>query len=191
MPAVVKAKLRGQEQLAANLRALEAEVRTRGMRSATGSGAGVIRKEVENRAPVDEGIIKSSVFVVRDKQQASSVREVFHIGVRSGGKKVWRSVFDPTTGRTSRAKVNARMTAPYWKWVEFGHFARHAGSSSRDNSVKRVLKRVAAGARWIAAKPFVRPALEAVRDQVVDVVRDRLAGLLRRVAAGFKKGIKP
>lgn len=109
-------EVKGLKELNEALKQLPDNIARNVLRGATGAGAAVIRKEARQRAPVFDGQIgdkhpppgtlKKSVYQSQVRQLSSLVKQVFHVGVRSGkGKK---------------DKGGRSLDAYYWRFVEFG-----------------------------------------------------------------------
>jgi HK97 gp10 family phage protein len=169
-------KVQGLDLLARNLRGLTDDMRQRGLRSATAAAAVLVRDEARTRAPVETGKLREALYVVRDRAQESDESAVYHVGVRAGKK----------AQRIGKKKKN--LDAFYWKFVEFGHFTRAPGAKRSDSKVKRTLRRALHKVRFIAARPFLRPALEHSRDRVVAKIAQVLAARIRRFTAQLAKG---
>lgn len=172
----VRCKVEGLQELSKALEALPKDLAEKALRQATAAGAAIVRDEAKARAPRDTGKLISAAFVSKDKQQTDELRAVYHVGIRSG--KRFRA----------RGKKGADRDAFYWKFLEFGHFTRHASSQRRDSRLKRFAKRaVAKGVRFIAGRPFLRPALETKRAEVVERIKQVLAARIRRFTASLAK----
>src|SRR5574337_1737435 len=127
------------------------------LRGAVNAGAGVIRKEVQAKAPVytgsvaqghpPPGTLKRSVYQKQIRELSSPTKQTFFVGVRKGKKY-----------RNQGKSGNLSMDAYYASWVEFG--------TSK-----------------MAARPFMRPAFEAKKTSAVEVIRDYLAKRIPEEAA--------
>lgn len=119
------------------------------LRRATYTAAAVIEQEVENRVPVRTGELKSHVTIFRHQMTDLSCN--YDVGVRGIRltRKVKRllRVLRKTGGL---ARVPIQGDSYYWRFLEFG-------------------------TAKMAAKPFLRPAFEATKDNAVDVFRTTLA----------------
>lgn len=111
------AKIDGLRELNDALKKLPEAVAKNVLRGATNAGASVIRAEAKQRAPVytgsliardhpPPGTLKKSIIQRQARQLSSLVKQVFHVGVRSG-----RGVKD---------KAGRSLDAYYWRFVEFG-----------------------------------------------------------------------
>lgn len=172
----IRAKVEGLDELAKALEQLPEDLAERALRQATAAGAVIVRDEAKARAPRDTGKLVSAAFVKKDGGQTDDLRAVYHIGIRAG----------KSARRVGRKKLD--LDAYYWKFVEFGHFTRHAGSNRRDSTVKRLAKRAfAKSVRFISGRPFLRPALETKRAEVIERIRSVLEARIRRLAATAAK----
>lgn len=106
----------GLKELNAALKQLPDNIAKNVLRGATSAGAAVIRKEARQRAPVytgdvqgnhpPPGTLKKSVYQSQRRNLSSLVKQVFHVGVR--------------TGKGLKDKAGRSVDAYYWRFVEFG-----------------------------------------------------------------------
>lgn len=160
-------ELEGLDGLLAELRAFPQAVQARVLRGAAATGASVIRKEAILRAPVSTGpveaghpppgTLKKAIYQVRMLQECTPTREVFKVGVRRGKRA--RSV----------GKSGANLDAFYASWVEFGHFARVPHEMTK---TAKAAGRMLGVAKWVPAKPFMRPAIQAKGEDALMAMRD-------------------
>lgn len=152
-------KVDGLKELNEALKQLPERVARNVLRGAANAGTSVIRKEVQQRAPVytgevsaghpPPGTLKRSIRQAQQRQLSSLVQQTFHIGVRAA---------------TTRSKAGAKIVgAYYWRFVEFG--------TSK-----------------MSARPFLRPAFEAKKLAAVEAIRAYLAERIPREADKLKKG---
>jgi HK97 gp10 family phage protein len=175
----IRCKVEGLDELAAALEQLPQDLADRALRQATAAGAALIREEAKARAPRDTGKLISATYITRDRgQSGDGNREIYHVGVRAGKR----------AQRIGRKRLN--LDAFYWKFIEFGHFVRARGDSVRGvgRTIKRAIARTINGPpRYISGKPFLRPALESKRLDVVERIKTVLAARIKRFAAQAKK----
>lgn len=163
----VTIEIDGLDKLLADLKAFPQAVTTRVLRGAAATGASVIRKEAIIRAPqstgpVEEGhpppgTLKKAIYQVRMTQECTPTREVFKVDVRRGKRA-------QSVGKSGR-----NLDAFYASWVEFGHYAR------APHELKKTAKaaaRAAGTVKWIPARPFMRPALQAKGEEAIKAMRD-------------------
>lgn len=111
------AKIEGLKELNEALKKLPENVAKNVLRGATNAGAAEIRKEAKLRAPVytgtliakdhpPPGTLKKAIMQRQMRQLSSLVKQVVHVGVRSG-----KGVKD---------KAGRSLDAYYWRFVEFG-----------------------------------------------------------------------
>lgn len=150
----------GLEQMLAELRSLPTVMQKRVMLGAVATGCSVIRKEAIARAPVytgdvsqghpPPGTLKKAIYQVRLQEECTLTMEVWKIGVRQG--------------KAAQSAKGGSKDAYYASWVEYGHYTRgpkSAGSTrkARRNAIAMGTSLVA-GAHWIVAQPFMRPAVD-------------------------------
>jgi len=172
----IRAKVEGLDELAKALEELPQDLAERALRQATAAGAAIVRDEARARAPRDTGKMIAAAFVKKDGGQTDDVRAVYHVGIRAGKRA------------RSLGKKKLNLDAFYWKFVEFGHFTRHAGSKRSDSTLKRAAKRaLAKGVRFVSGRPFLRPALEMKQAEVIEKIRSVLEARIRRFASRAKR----
>jgi HK97 gp10 family phage protein len=171
----VTGKLKGTDQLVAFLTDLPQVMQQKMLRGAARAGAEVIADEARTLVPVENGDLRASIKsgAARRGDQIAGV-------VQTEGK--------------------GAFVAP---WVEFGtaaHIISVAGRSSADGAaVARANRRsksegLKIGAAFVGPtvmhpgsrpKPFLRPALEAKRDEAIIAMGNHIS---ERIAAGALKG---
>lgn len=147
----------GLKELQQALKALPDRIAKNVLRGSVGAGAAVIRKEVQQRAPVytgevsaghpPPGTLKRAVYQKQIRELSTLTKQTFFVGVRKGKKY-----------QKQGKRGNLSQDAFYASWVEFG--------TSK-----------------MAARPFMRPAFEAKKSAAVDAIRDYLAKRIPEEAA--------
>jgi len=150
---VVKVKVHGLSDLAAVLKALPPEVASKNggpLKTALRAAAVVIQDDAKARAPVDVGVLRDAINVVRDPRP-SGVTERYVVKV-TRARKVQRII------RTAKGNIGSRG-AFYWQFLEFGTkfitarpFMRPAFDSQAGNALDRFKAILAAGIKRAAAK---------------------------------------
>jgi hypothetical protein len=165
---------------------LPQQLQARIVRGAVATGASVIRKAAISLAPIaspedlsDEqrathppGTLKKAIYQVRLADASTPTLEVWKVDVRKGS-------------RTTK-KGNRLASAFYAGWVEHGHWSRPAsGKGTKAGRIKRrgdrAINALAAGARWVPARPYMRPAFEANKAAAVAAMK---AYLEHNISAG-------
>lgn len=151
-------EVKGAAELVKALKALPDRVARNGLRASVYAGAKVVRDEAKSRAPVAQEIKNP-----RHPPPGTLRRSVImkHIRELSG---LTRQTFFITVRqgkkyRNQGKRRNLSQDAFYWRFVEFG-------------------------TRKMAARPFLRPALEAKRYEAADAIKSRLA---KRIELEAKK----
>jgi HK97 gp10 family phage protein len=171
----VKVKVDGLKELERALRNLPDNVAKNGLRSSVRAGAKVIVDEAKVRAPVysgkvgknhpPAGTLRRSIIMKHIREASGRERQTFFVTVRSGKKY-----------RKQGKKGNLSQDAFYWKFIEFGYYAggskkgmtyRGARKARREGSLE--------GARFIPAKPFIRPAFEARKTDALNAIKNQLS----------------
>lgn len=187
MSSGVSVKMQGLPELLAELRGMPDKVQRRVLTSAVATGARVIKQEVVRRAPVYTGLdldtgryvpkgrnapppgtLRRAIYSTRAVNKCTDTLEVFRVGVRSGK-------------RTAKGKANPH-DAYYARWVEYGHFTRAPKSLGATRKQRREVAMQTGAVRWVAPRPFFRPAFDAKKEEATRAMeralRERLAVLL-------------
>lgn len=168
----------GLEDLMRDLRELPQAMQTRVIKGTVATGASVIRKEAVRLAPewtgaVSEGhpppgTLKKSIYQTRLVEECNATTEAWKVDVRTGARMV--------AGRGKNKGKTFKMTAAYYAlMVEYGHWTRAAGVSKRQHAKLRNANLVAeSGARWVAPRPFMRPAFWGKKEEALRAMQDYL-----------------
>jgi HK97 gp10 family phage protein len=155
----VGAKTAGFAEFAAKLRALPAQIGEGPLRSAAVAGGTLLRDEASQRAPDGEtGNLKRAIYLKFIDEKSSETRKVYYVSIRRGTKE-------------STDKQGANDVAYYGHMVEFGHWyvpPKPKGVRWKVHRAKYI------GKKWVPATPFLRPAFEARRQDVIVAMRERL-----------------
>ena len=187
-------KVTGLQELNRNLVRLADDVQRKHLRGAVAAGARLIRDaavrnfnaiqdlpdiedETGRKLPrIRTGKLARSIYSKWIQEASGNGRQSFLVSVRRG--------------KRFRAKKRGKgMTedkdAYYWTWVEFGHVAtgpkKLKGGAWKRQKARKALK---AAGRFVAARPFLRPALENNKTAAIEAVRAELA---KRIAEGLSK----
>jgi len=148
MARVETVRIEGLAQLDRALRELPERIANRGLRASVYAGAKVIRDEARVQAPKAAQSLGS-----KQPPPGTLKRSVImkHIQELSGGGRqtFYVLVRHGKKFRNQGKRGNLSQDAWYWRFVEFG-------------------------TRKMAARPFLRPALESRRHEAVDAIKQRL-----------------
>jgi len=149
-------RIEGLRELTKALNDLPDRVAKNGLRAAVYAGAKVIRTEARRRAPVAKTLPRQGQPKPGTLRRAIIMK---HLREQSGRH---RQAFAVTVRRGKKyrnqgKKKNLSQDAWYWHFIEFG-------------TVK------------MAARPFLRPALESKRVQAVTAIKDKLAERIKQEA---------
>ena len=132
------------------------ELRESLARSMAVAGGQVLRDEAKRWAPVQDGTLRSSIYLAHREGRSTEVQQVYSVS--------WNS-----------------RRAPHGHLIEFGHWQTHARYQGPDGQWYTGAKLDAP--RWVAAKPFLRPAQDVAGGQAMQAMiergRERLPELLR------------
>jgi HK97 gp10 family phage protein len=149
------------------LQELPMKVQQRLLKGAVATAASVVRKEAVLQAPIAPevegrqmpvGTLKKSIYQTRLPEKCTATLEVWKVDVR--------------TGKRTTKKGNALPDAYYAGFVEYGHYARQPKAVGSRKA--RRAKAEAGGVRWVAAKPFMRPAFEKKKNEAVRAMEQYL-----------------
>jgi HK97 gp10 family phage protein len=159
------AEIRGLQELLDNLEAVHVSVRS-AARGATNAAAQVVKRQaVENaraQGLVNTGALVNNIAVKRERGTPPNIVE-YHIGVRHGREAKGAQKI-AVRGRDGSIQFEYVNDPFYWWFWEFGHY--------------NVLLR-----RHVAARAFLRPAMETKAPELLQVMRDYLAQRIERVTA--------
>lgn len=164
------AEMRGLAELLENLKALGRNINSEA-RIAAAAGATLMKKEAvliaRAHGLVDTGALVKNIAIKRERGTSKTWHE-YHIGVRHGREA---RAAERVAVRSKDGKIHFQWTNNpfYWWFWEFGHY-------------NGFLK------RHVAAKPFIRPAMETKQGEVLNAIRDRLAARLNTFQAKALSG---
>lgn len=126
------------------------------------------------------GNLKRALYCMRLPELCSTDREVWKVDARKGVGKVKRGA----------NKGAATAGAHYAGWVEFGHYTRTPrvvllGPKGSRNS-RRKEYQASGKVRWVPAQPYMRPALDSMRNDFATIMQAYIGRNLREALAVFK-----
>lgn len=173
--------VKGLRELNDALAALPKAIAKNVLRGAVNAGATVIRKEAALRAPVyqpgkygipdtrpDPGRLKRAIYQAHAPERSSEIVQTVLVGVRQGKSQRAKQ----------RGKSTVNLDAYYAKWVEFGHW--YVPPRTEGTRKAHRAKYAAPPGRFIPAKPFMRPAFEAKKDEAIKAIEQYLRERLPR-----------
>lgn len=145
---------------------------------AVASGARIVRDQAIANAPEwhgdvsaghpPPGTLKRAIYMARLISKCTPMYEVWAVDVKTGRRTITRG---KNKGQTTNDK-----DAYYATWVELGHWTRTPGTTKRQHR-EAVRTGIAAtmGARWVPARPYMRPAVEAKKAAAFDAMAEYIA----------------
>nr|WP_198047974.1 HK97-gp10 family putative phage morphogenesis protein [Cupriavidus taiwanensis] len=177
--------VKGLRELNDALNALPQNIAKNILRGAVNAGAAVIRKEAALRAPVYEpgkygvpdmrvepGRLKRAIYQAHAPELSSAIVQTVLIGVRQGKSQ----------RQKQRGKQTFNLDAYYAKWVEFGHWYVPRRGEGITRKAHRAKHKSDMG-RFIPARPFMRPAFEAKKDDAIKAIEQYLRERIPREAS--------
>lgn len=140
--------VKGLRELQQKMRGLPGKIRDRALLNSLFTAAEPMRDEARRLAAKETGKLARNIVLARGKATGYEHDAEVVLTVRSRGKKD-----DPNN-------------AFYWKFIELGHFVRVA---------KALREGAAQAVKFIAARPFMRPAFETHKEGAVERFRVSLA----------------
>ncbi|MCA3068094.1 MAG: HK97 gp10 family phage protein [Rhodocyclaceae bacterium] len=166
-------RVTGLRELNDALAKLADDVAIKHARGAVAAGAALIRDAARANVPVRSGKLKAAIYSAWIREASSRERQSFFVSVRRGKKYQPRM----KVGRGGKQRATKDLDAYYWTWIEFGHIAT-GGMKIKGGTKRRARTRAnmrEAGAKFVAARPFLRPAFEANKLKAIEVIRAELA----------------
>lgn len=158
--------LHGLDGVLDNLKKLGAEASKRGgpARAALAKAAKVIRDEAIKRAPEKTGNLRDNIIMKRDpKPQMVGAAEVYWVGVKGGGRRKYADTKRNRRNRRTGQEYEVSGNAWYWKFHEFG-------------------------TEKMRARPFLRPAFEATKQEALETIITELKRGIERIQLKNAKG---
>lgn len=129
-------------------------------RSMAVAGGQILRDEAKQRVPVKDGLLRDAIYLAFREAQSTSRQAVYAVS--------WNS-----------------KKAPHGHLIEFGHWQTHVTFIGKDGHWHSDPNQLLANPKWIAAQPFLRPALDGgaalARAAMLKHGRERLSELLAEV----------
>lgn len=172
----------GLSELKRALQQLPKNIGKNVLRGSVNAGAVIIRDDAKLRAPVMQeattagqppGTLRRAIIVKQIKEKSGPEQQMFYVTVRQGKKY-----------RAQGKKGKKSQDAFYARWIEFGHFYAPPKPKASSWAQHRQLSR----SKWVAAKPFLRPAFEAKKHDAVEVIKAYLVKRIPQEAEKARRG---
>lgn len=155
------------------LNKLVGPVRTSLARSMAVAGGQMLRDEAKARCPVG-GDMSTATRNAGESSRPGLLRDSIYLAFKDGQSTPEKAVYS--------VSWNHKM-APHGHLVEFGHWQIYKVYRAKNGEWYTNMKAKLAEPRWIAAHPFLRPALDAKGEAAMAAMvargRERLPELLR------------
>lgn len=148
--------------MAARMRALPDRLARKSLRAAVNAGATVIKKDAIKRASKNKktGALEKNFYQKQIREISTVLSQTFYVGVRSGLARYASNKANKAAGRAGKVYKNSSATF-YWKFLEFG--------TSK-----------------MPARPFLRPAFEARKNDAVTAIGNKIRTELQKHAADLR-----
>lgn len=154
-------RVTGLDGVLERLKSLPPELGSKGggpARAALAKGARLFRDQAIANAPRDTGLLQESIVARRDSRPGmAGASEAYYVGVRRKARRYANTKRNRGKGRAGKTYF-VEGTAFYWIWLEFG-------------------------SEKMRARPFLRPAFEARKEEALNVIVDELRRGLDRATA--------
>jgi HK97 gp10 family phage protein len=159
---MISMKIDGLRQLDEELKKLPIELQKKELRSAVAKSSAILRNEIIAKAPVDTGRVKNNVYRFYAKKQSDSGKATYVVGIRNGKKRKYvNSGKNRRIGRAGKT-YETEGEAFYWRFTEFG-------------------------TKKMPARPFVRPAFDAKKTEIIESIKLSLTKSIKKIAQRHKK----
>ena len=186
---MAKTETLGLGEMRSNFGKVRADMRTRIARKAVVAGGRILKAEAISIARAN-GSVRTSAMVnniaIKRESKAGPDIEQVHLGVRHGREqtKKMRKQATKSLGVNSKGRLVTRYSNDpyYWKWVEFGHKIV-ARRGSKTGGKKSIRKRRMEATGTVQGKPFIGPALDRRRGDVIDAMGSSVATEVKKYGA--------
>lgn len=141
---------------------LEEKMHTSIARSMSVAGGKVIRDEAKLRVGQKTGKLRDAIYLAYQDAYSTPTKVLYRIS--------WN-----------------RQKAPHGHLIEFGHWRKNRIFRDLDGEIRGKKKRLT-NPRWVPAHPFLRPAFEASRNQLFQVMCQRGRERLQEIASDMHTG---
>lgn len=122
------------------------------------AGAIVMYDEMRVRAPVDDGILRASIYRKFLDTASQGARSSYAIGPN-------------------------KKEAPHWHLVEYGHYRYFTTYVDKFGNWRTDKSKPLPAPVWVPAVPYIRPTFEAKKAEAIQRMRERAAELLKGQAS--------
>jgi hypothetical protein len=150
----------------AGLGMLAGPLREKLLRSGLVAAGKVVRDEAEMRVPVKSGRLKSAIYLAYSPERSVNGQQVYGVS--------WRKTFFGG--------------ARHGHLIEFGHWQPYQVVMKADGSFVTRKDRPLPEPKFIPAKPFLRPAMDAAGGRAVEAATERMRVRLPELLAEAKRG---
>lgn len=158
---MMSVKIDGLKELQEALNQLPLKIQGKPLRSAVGAAAKVVMDEAKRRVPQDSGQLKKAIYRGRSRSMSGTGKETYVVAVRKGKAKYANTRKNRRFNRVGKT-YQTRGLAYYWRFLEFG-------------------------TAKMPARPFLRPAFEATKEQAARVLKQKLAETIEITAQRMPK----
>lgn len=194
--------MQGMGQLRQSIKALDMDMRDRGARRIVMAGLSISKKEakaiVVREELIDTRALLNNIAIKRQANAGAGI-EQYHLGVRHGRDLGRKAIKYLAVGKGGRVVTRRKNDPYYWRFLELGHKIIPRGTGERgsieksytrttrrgkvrtvkysvDADALSVRRRTAAGA--VAAVPFIAPALETKKSEIIKAMEKQAARLI-------------
>lgn len=195
--------VRGMGQLRQSIKALDMDMRDRGARRMVMAGLSISKKEakaiVEREQLIDTRALINNIAIKRQRDAGPGI-EQYHLGVRHGRDLGRKAIKYLAVGKGGRIVTRRKNDPYYWRFHELGHkiIPRSGGErasieksytrTTRRGKVRTVKysiesdslthRRRLGGGGYVPATPFIAPALETKKKEIIAAMEKQAARLI-------------
>lgn len=160
MPDIVYVEVTGLAELEKNLNELSEKLAKTALRTGSRRASAIVQKDAQGRAPVDTGKLRTGIIITS---------RVFGEGVKGSTISTWIGL---------RTKPKER-SAFYGRFIEFGW--RVGAKITAAKAFRRNVSDEARGGRKIEGRPFLAPAFEAKKFEMLEAFKREVSAAIERI----------
>lgn len=159
---MIEMEVAGLKALDNALKQLPIELQRKQLRAAVAKASKILRDEVISKAPIKTGNLRDNIYTAFSKSKSDIGKATYVVGVRNGKKKRYANTrYNRRKNRVGQ-QYETEGKAFYWRFIEFG-------------------------TKFMPARPFVRPAFEATKIDVVNDIKQNLIVAIKKLEKKYGK----
>lgn len=155
-------KVDGLKALDNALKQLPLELQRKELRGAIAKSSKILKNEIIAKAPVKTGKLRDNVYAAFSKSKSDVGRATYVVGVRNGKKRKYANTRRNRQLNRVGQRYETDGAAFYWRFIEFG-------------------------TKFMPARPFIRPAFESTRVDVVNSIKTNLGKSIKKLEKKYNR----